>query len=97
MLHLFFFPKVNKVKMESNEIFAQQSMSSLSTSLMEHDMINLVDDTDDKVVVTEKNYLPTVSSISLVSTVLLLSSISSTSSELSINSPSPFYNINVIL
>ena len=83
--------------MESNEIFAQQSMSSLSTSLMEHDMINLVDDTDDKVVVTEKNYLPTVSSISLVSTVLLLSSISSTSSELSINSPSPFYNINVIL
>ena len=37
-----------------NEIFALRSMSSLSTSSTKHDVINLVDDTDDMVVVIEK-------------------------------------------
>ena len=80
--------------MASNEFFVLQSMSSLSTISTEHDLINLVDDTDYKVVGIEKFYLPIVLTISLASMISSSSSVSSTLSESSINSSLPFYNIN---
>ena len=80
--------------MASNEFFVLKSMSSLSTISTEHDLINLVDDTDYKVVGIEKFYLPIVLTISLASMISSSSSVSSTLSESSINSSLPFYNIN---
>ena len=59
-------------------------------------MINLVDDTNDKVVVIKKSYLSTVPRISSASTISSSSSISSTSSKSTIDSPLLFYNINMI-
>ena len=49
--------------MASNEIFALQPLSFSFTSSTELDVINLVDDTDDKVGVIENFHLPMVSRI----------------------------------
>ena len=57
------------------------------TSSTEHDVIDLVNDTDDKVVVIEIFYLPTVLTISLASTILSSSFLSLTSPESLIDSP----------